>query len=106
MEWLFIGALGGVSLVLWLISRFTKAATEQRSKNASNAAEIFDRTFNGDAVVSCDSGFTDLPYDVVVKGAVERGYDLYSEGPRNSYGMQKLIFKKADPGSGASSPPE
>jgi len=90
VEILLIGLILGVGAAIW----FARAASKANKKSETDAPKLLDELFNGEAVVTYESGFAAMNFDTVVKGALERGYDLHSKGDRNSYGMQKLVFTK------------
>lgn len=96
MEGFVIGSVAGLTLVIWAISWFVRTASRQASEAKENAPQVLDGVFNGDSLVTYTSGFAALDYEAVIMGAVERGYDLVSQGGRNGYGMEKLIFRKVD----------
>lgn len=89
---LCIGLVGGLVLAVFFVS---SAGKKQKQKQA-DAPAILDALFDGSPVVTYSSGFASLTAAEVIKGALERGYELVSQGAANSYGMQDLVFKKAD----------
>lgn len=96
MEGFVIGSLIGLALVVWAVSWFIKTAAAESRDTKANAPQVLDDVFNGDPMVTYTSGGVSLDYEAVIVGAVDRGYDLVSQGGRNSYGMESLVFRKVD----------
>lgn len=95
LEGMLWGGLIGVFLVIWFISKLVTSASDEKKANRENAPEILDDVFNGDPVVSYEAGFTGLDQATVIKGGIERGYELHSQHTTNrSYGVEMLTFKK------------
>lgn len=71
---LMLTGLGGF-LGAWLISRSEKHA----KKALANAPTILDETFAGERFVTYKVNSESLPFEVVVTGAMERGYRIAAQ---------------------------
>lgn len=94
---LIIGALFFIGLPLlgaWLGFGLFVSDEKQRKRDEANADEILDRIFDGSPTVVHAPKDSKIGYDVLVKGAAERGYKLsHSEGPEIA---RTHVFDKID----------
>ena len=86
---LMITGLGGF-LGVWMIDRSEKHAR----KALANAPAILDETFAGERFVTYKVNSESLPFDVVVKGAMERGYRIAAQEDTTDI-AKTLVFEKA-----------
>lgn len=84
---LMLTGLGGF-FGLFLIGR-----SEKHAKALANAPAILDETFGGAQFVTYKVNAESLPFEVVVKGALERGYKIAAQEDVTAI-AKTLVFEK------------
>lgn len=88
----------GIGLFFWMCVWFFRQVGKETKINNANPEQTFDELFDGTPHVSYRVHMASIPYDKVVIGAAERGYELASDSGADRYGTQTLVFKKTDSG--------
>lgn len=82
--------IGGGAVVLWFSSAMERArVANERARASLDPQQVCDQVFAGAPAVTYEVSPRTLPYEVVVAGAIARGYRLEGE----SDGV--LVFAKA-----------
>lgn len=89
--------LGGIVLFFWMCVWFFREVGKETKINNANPEQTFNELFDGTPHVSYRVHMASIPYDKVVIGAAERGYELASDSGADRYGTQTLVFKKTSP---------
>lgn len=101
MEFLILMVIGGVIIFVimiciagWTALGLSVSGANAQKRDESNADEILDRVFAGSPTVVHTPKDSKIGFDVLVKGAVARGYKLsHSEGPELA---RTHVFDKSD----------
>lgn len=93
-------ALVGVIAAVWFGIAAMAGVDRRAKENQGNAEAILDATFDGRPDVTFQITLSSLRFDQVVAGAKTRGYRLMAQSGADQYGMQTLMFERADNRSG------